>query len=56
MNELTSKSTEASEDNLNPLVVPLLLDVVKRLAEVLGDKMALDDEKQRPVLIDNATC
>ena len=50
MNELTSKSTEASEDNLNPLVVPLLLDVVKRLAEVLGDKMALDDEEQRPVL------
>ena len=50
MNELTPKSTEASEDNLNPLVVPLLLDVVKRLAEVLGDKMALDDEEQRPVL------
>ena len=49
MNELSSEPSEATENNLNPLVVPLLLEVLKRLADVIDNKMTIDDEDQRPV-------
>ena len=46
---LSEDPSEASEGNLNPIVVSLLLDVIKRLAEVMDNKMVIDDEDQRPV-------
>ena len=45
--------SEVSEGNLNPVVVTLVLEVLKRLSEVISNKMVIDDEEERPTFTIN---